>query len=71
MSRLQVRPDLAILQVGANNVLRQVPPAVMRASLEEVLVELQGCSVPVLLTTVDPPAILHDLAARLLMLVLW
>jgi acyl-CoA thioesterase-1 len=66
MSRLQARPDLAILQVGPNDVLRQVPPAVVRASLEEVLVELQRCGVPVLLTTVDPPAILRDRAAAYL-----
>lgn len=66
MSRLQTRPDLAILQVGPNDVLRQVPPAVMRASLEEVLIELQRCGIPVLLTTVDPPAILRDRAAAYL-----
>lgn len=66
MSRLQTRPDLAILQVGPNDVLRQVPAAVMRAGLDEVLVELQRCGVPVLLTTVDPPAILRDRAAAYL-----
>lgn len=66
MSRLKARPDLAILQVGPNDVLRQVPPAVMRASLEGVLVELQRCGVLVLLTTVDPPAILRDRAAAYL-----
>lgn len=66
MSRLRARPDLAILQVGPNDVLRPVPPAVMRASLEEVLVELQRCGLPVLLTTVDPPAILRDRAAAYL-----
>jgi acyl-CoA thioesterase-1 len=66
MSHLQVRPDLAIVQVGPNDVLRQVPPAVVRASLKEVLVELQRCGLPVLLTTVDPPAILRDRAAAYL-----
>lgn len=62
MSRLTSRPDLAIVQVGPNDVLRQVPPAATRAGLDAILVELGRCGVPVLLTTVAPPPILHDRA---------
>ncbi|KQU46026.1 hypothetical protein ASG67_15590 [Sphingomonas sp. Leaf339] len=66
MSRLNRRPDLAIVQVGANDVLRQVSPASMRANLAAILIELDRCCVPVLLTIVDPPAILRDRAAAYL-----
>ena len=66
MSRLQARPDLAIVQVGPNDVLRQVPPAATRAAIEAILVELGRCGVPVLLTTVAPPPILHDRARHYL-----
>jgi acyl-CoA thioesterase-1 len=62
MSRLASRPDLAIVQVGPNDVLRQVPPSTTRAGLDAILVELGRCGVPVLLTTVAPPPILHDRA---------
>lgn len=62
MSRLTSRPDLAIVQVGPNDVLRQVPPATTRAGLDAILVELGRCGVPILLTTVAPPPILHDRA---------
>lgn len=62
MSALDARPALAIVQVGPNDVLRQVPPAATRANLEAVLVELRRCGVPALLTTVAPPPVLHDRA---------
>lgn len=63
LSNLDTRPDLALLQVGPNDVLRQVPPAVTRASLNSILVDLARCDIPVLLTTVDPPAFLRDRAS--------
>jgi len=66
LSRLTSRPDLAIVQVGPNDVLRQVPPAATRAAIEAILVELGRCGVPVLLTTVAPPPILHDRARHYL-----
>jgi acyl-CoA thioesterase I len=62
LSRLDRRPDLAIVQVGPNDVLRMLPPAATRANLDAVLVELGRCGVPVLLTTVDPPPILRGRA---------
>jgi acyl-CoA thioesterase-1 len=60
LTTLAARPDLAIVQVGPNDALRQVPPPAVRASLDAVLTELGRCGVPVLLTTVAPPAILQD-----------
>lgn len=62
LSRCPARPHLAIVQAGPNDVLRQVPPATVRASLDQMLTDLGRCLVPVLLTTVAPPPILHDRA---------
>jgi len=62
LAALATRPDLAIVQVGPNDVLRGLPPAATRAALDAVLVELGRCGVPVLLTTVAPPPILRDRA---------
>jgi acyl-CoA thioesterase-1 len=66
LSRLTHRPSLAIVQVGPNDVMRQVPVSVARASLDAILNELGRCDIPVLLTTVEPPAILRDRAAAYL-----
>jgi len=60
LSALAARPDLAIVQVGPNDALRQVPPSAVQSSLDAVLTELGRCGVPALLTTVAPPAILQD-----------
>jgi acyl-CoA thioesterase-1 len=62
LSALDAQPDLAIVQIGPNDVLRQIPPALTRANLDAILVELGRCAVPVLLTTVAPPPILRDRA---------
>ena len=59
LSRLDRRPDLAIVQVGPNDMLRQVPPGRTRADLDAILGELGRCAVPVLVTTVEPPAFLR------------
>ena len=66
LSGLTRRPDLAIVQVGPNDVLRQVPATRTRAHLAQTLLRLQDCGIPVLLTTVAPPAILRDRAAAYL-----
>lgn len=62
LSRLTARPDLAIVQVGPNDVLRAIPPTVTRANLDAILLELGRCDVPVLLTLVAPPPILRGRA---------
>lgn len=58
LTRLDARPDLAIVQIGPNDVLHRLPPAATRANLDALLAELGRCPVPVLLTTVTPPAFL-------------
>ena len=66
LSALDQRPALAIVQVGPNDVLRQVPAARTRAQLEQILLNLGSCGIPVLLTTVDPPVFIRDRAAAYL-----
>ncbi len=66
LSALDQRPVLAIVQVGPNDVLRQVPVARTRSQLEQILLSLGNCGIPVLLTTVDPPAFIRDRAAAYL-----
>jgi acyl-CoA thioesterase-1 len=66
LSALDQRPALAIVQVGPNDVLRQVPVARTRAQLEQILLNLGSCDIPVLLTTVDPPAFIRDRAVAYL-----
>lgn len=66
LSRLDRRPDLAIVQVGPNDVLRQVPPARTRGDLDAIVGELGRCGVPVLVTTVEPPVFLRARAGAYL-----
>lgn len=50
------RPDLAILQLGANDAMRGHPPVRTRDNLAAMLVELGRCGVPVVLAgMVAPP----------------
>lgn len=56
---MRAPPDLAIIQIGANDVLRGVPPGETRANLDAMLTELGRCGIPVLLTTIDPPALIR------------
>ena len=42
-------PDLVIVELGANDMLRGLPPAQARANLERILAELQRRRIPVLL----------------------
>ena len=39
---LKVKPDLVIVELGANDLLRGVPPAVTRANIEAILAELRA-----------------------------
>jgi acyl-CoA thioesterase-1 len=43
------RPDLVILELGANDMLRGVDPAVTRANLDQMLAKLRGSGARVLL----------------------
>jgi len=46
---LGVKPDLVIVELGANDMLRGLPPAQARASLDAILTELRHRHIPVLL----------------------
>jgi acyl-CoA thioesterase-1 len=46
---LGATPDLVIVELGANDMLRGLPPAQARANLDAILVELQRRHIPVLL----------------------
>lgn len=58
LSGLPGRPDLAIVQIGPNDVWRDIRPAQTRANLEAILIEFGRCGIPVLLTIVTPPPFL-------------
>lgn len=49
LSRLTRRPDLVILELGANDMLRGITPARTRANLDEILAEFQRLEFPTLL----------------------
>jgi acyl-CoA thioesterase-1 len=63
LSRLEHRPDLAIVELGANDLLRGIPPARSTANLDAILRELERCTIAVLLASMDPPAILGAIGA--------
>jgi acyl-CoA thioesterase-1 len=60
LAGLSRRPDLAVVQIGANDVLRGIAPERMRANLDAMLTEFDRCAIPVLVTTIEPPAIFAD-----------
>lgn len=49
IERLERRPELAIVALGGNDMLRMVPPRMTREGLEAILSELTGREVPVLI----------------------
>jgi acyl-CoA thioesterase I len=52
---LQRKPDLVLLGLGGNDVLRQIPVAETRANLAAMLEELQRRDIPVVLTGMRAP----------------
>jgi acyl-CoA thioesterase-1 len=71
LSALRYRPTLAIVELGANDLLRSVPPAQTLANLDAIVRELRRCGIPVLLATLEPPPMLatlgkpyHDIYAQ-------
>lgn len=55
LDNLPRKPDLVILGLGGNDVLRQIPPAETRANLTAMMDELKRRDVPVLLTGMLAP----------------
>lgn len=64
LSRLTRRPDLAILELGANDLLRSVDPARTRDNLDWMLHEFGRIGAPVLLAGMLAPPFLGEWAAR-------
>lgn len=63
LAALTAKPDLAIVELGANDLLRGIPPARSRANLDAILEEFVRCGIPVLLATLEAPAFLGPVAA--------
>ncbi len=55
LDNLPRKPDLVMLGLGGNDVLRQIPPAETRANLEAMLAALRERDIPVLLTGMRAP----------------
>jgi len=51
-----------IVELGANDLLRGVPPAKTRSDLAAIVEELERCGIPVLLATLEPPPFLASFA---------
>lgn len=49
------KPDLVVLGLGGNDVLRQLPPAETRANLDAMMAELRRREIPVVLTGMIAP----------------
>ena len=62
LSRLQVRPDLAIVELGANDLLRGIAPGRMRDNLHAILQSFADCGIPVLLAGMLAPPFLAGFA---------
>lgn len=64
LSRLDQVPDLAIVELGANDVLRGIAPARSRDNLDAILREFGRCDIPVLLASMQAPLFLGRFAAE-------
>lgn len=65
LDQMERAPDLVLLGLGGNDVLRQIDPKETRANLEAMLAELDRRKIPVVLTGVlSPPNLGPDFAAR-------
>jgi len=64
LAGLDRRPALAIVQYGANDFLRGLPPSSTRAALERMIDLLTDCGVPVLLAGMRAPSWLGERASR-------
>jgi len=64
LAGLKSRPDLAIVELGANDFLRGHSPATMRDNLDWIVGELGRCGIHVLLAGMTAPLFLGDIARR-------
>jgi acyl-CoA thioesterase-1 len=61
LSSLDQLPDLAIVELGANDLIRRIPPEETRANLDAIVTQFGACSIPVLLASFEPPPFLGSL----------
>ncbi|WP_184059106.1 arylesterase [Sphingomonas aerophila] len=64
LDRQTRRPDLCLVELGANDAIRAIDPATTQANLEQILAELSRRGVPALLAGVVAPAFLGSYAIR-------
>jgi acyl-CoA thioesterase I len=64
LARLARRPDLAIVELGANDLIRAFDPRRTADNLDAMLIELARCRVPVLLAGMMAPPFLGAWAQR-------
>ena len=58
LSSLRRKPDLAIVELGANDLIRGMPLTHTKANLDAILIELARMDIPVLLAQMEAPAFL-------------
>lgn len=63
LSALQRKPDLAIVELGANDLIRRIDPARTRANLDAIMYEIGRCEIRTLLASFEPPAFLGAMAS--------
>jgi acyl-CoA thioesterase-1 len=64
LTRLTRKPDLVIVELGVNDLLRGFPPERTRANLDAILGELARCGLPTLLATFEAPPFLAALRTQ-------
>lgn len=63
LSSLTSRPDLAIVELGANDLLRGIAPERTRANLDTILSDFSRCGIRVLLAAMELPSFLGGVSA--------
>ena len=64
LDRQSRRPDLCLVELGANDAIRAIDPATTKANLDGILDELARRGIPALLAGVVAPAFLGSYATR-------
>lgn len=62
LSSLRTLPDLAIIELGANDFLRHIPLSSTRANLDAILTELGRCGIISLIAAMEAPRFLGAFA---------
>lgn len=62
LSSLSAKPNLAIVELGANDVLRGMPLDLTRANLDAMLTEMARCGIPTLIAAMSAPRFLGAFA---------